>query len=735
MFKKFLISFFFFISFLFSQIIYQIKAKTEFIDTLTVLNLCGLRKGEILSSERVAEAIKKLYKSGLFSEIKAETTITEKGIILTFVTKDNPLLKDIIFSGNQKIKTKELKEKVKYKKGEVISEYKLFNYQKEILKLYKEKGFVAPKVFYTQSERDSQNMVTVTFHIDEGKKYKIRKIKFFGVKSLKEDKIKRKLVNREKRWYRKGIFKEEEFKKDLTRIIDYYKEKGFLQAKILDYQLKTEEDWLTIEIHLEEGKRFYVGEINFSGNEIMSIENLRKVMKLKKGDYYNVKKMNLSLQELYNLYHEEGFLYCQINPVEEIRNDTVDVNYEIKENKPVKIRLVNIEGNERTKDKVIRREIVTLPGDLFKKSLLLRSQRNIFNLGFFEDISVDFTPVDTEYIDLVYKVKEKVTFGQLSASVSYSQREKIVGGVEISQPNFLGNGQKIYLKLEKGSTITNLQLGFEEPYLLDIPFSSGFNLLYYSYSYDYYDKLDRNISFNFSYPLFLDYTRIYWGLKLGSSYIPSKSIKDIKVPKEIYQDTIEKVYLSPNFSIIRDARDYIFNPSAGSYYLYSFDISTLKINFVRQILDIRIYFPLFWKFSLMARTRIGYIVQLKGKDSVPLYEKFYLGGAGEEGIRGYPDRSISPLKDGYLIGGKAMAIFNLEYKLKLAHYLSFIAFFDCGNCFEDLNKINFGTFKKGIGVGVRVEVPMLGLIGFDLGYGFDREGNKLEPHFQFGKTF
>ncbi len=733
MFKKSL--FFFLFSFLFSQVIYQVRAKTEFVDTLTILNLCGIKPKENFSSEKVAQAIKKIYKSGLFSEIKVETTITNKGIILIFNTKDNPLLRDILFSGNQKVKTKELKEKIKYKKGEVISEYKIFNYRKEILNLYKEKGFVAPKVFYTKSERDSQNMITITFHIEEGKKYKIKKINLIGVRNLKENKIKRKLVNKEKRWYRKGIFKDEEFKKDLTRIIDYYKENGFLQAKIVNYELKSEGDWLEINIHLEEGKRFYVGKINFSGNNFFSVENLRKTIKLKEGDYYNVKKMNLSLQELYNLYQEEGFLYCQINPIEEIRNDTVDVNYEIKEGKLVKIRLVNIEGNERTKDKVIRREIVTLPGDLFKKSLLIRSQRNIFNLGFFEDVSVDFTPVDSENIDLNYKVKEKVTFGQVSASISYSQKEKIVGGFEISQPNLFGNGQKIYLKLEKGGAITNFQIGFEEPYLFDIPFSSGFNLLYYSYSYDYYDKLDRNLSFNFSFPIFLDYTKIYWGLKLGSSYIPPKSIKDTKVPKEIYRDTIKKVYLLPNFSIVRDARDYIFNPSAGSYYLYSLDISTLKINFLRQVFDVRIYFPLFWKFSLMARTRIGYLTELRKNDTVPLYERFYLGGVGEEGIRGYPDRSISPIKEGYLVGGKAMTIFNLEYKLKLAYYLSFIAFFDCGNCFEDLNKINFGTFKRGIGVGVRVEVPMLGLIGFDLGYGFDREGNKLEPHFQFGKTF
>jgi outer membrane protein insertion porin family len=732
--KKFII-FLFFSNLLFSQIIYQVKAQTEFVDTLTVLNLSGIKAGEKLSSEKVAEAIKRLYKSGLFADIRAETLATNKGIILTFVTKDNPLLKEIKFFGNQKIKTKELLEKIKYKKGEVLSEYKIFTYQREILKLYKEKGFVSPKVIYTKSERDSQNMVILTFHIDEGKKYKIKKINIIGAKNLKENKIKKKLVNREKRWFRKGIFKEEEFKKDLERIIDYYKENGFLAARITDYQLTSQDDWLYLDIYLEEGKRFYLGNVSFRGNQLLKEEDLRKLLKLKKGDYYNAKKMNLSLQSLYDRYQEEGYLFCQIQPLEDIRDDTVDITYEIIERYPVKIRLVDIEGNERTKDKVIRREIVTLPGDFFKKSLLLRSQRNIFNLGFFEDIGADFRIVDSEQVDLVYRVKEKSTFGQFSASISYSAKEKIVGGLEISQPNFLGNGQKIYLKIEKGGTVTNLNLGFEEPYLFDIPFSFGFNLLYYSYGYDYYDKLDRNLAFNFSYPLSLDYTRLYWGLKFGSSFIPPKSIKDKKVPMELYRDTINKIYLAPNLSLVRDARDYIFNPSAGSYYLYSLDISTLKINFLRQILDVRVYFPLFWKFSLMVRTRIGYLTELKKNDTVPLYERFYLGGVGEEGIRGYPDRSISPMKDGYLIGGKAMTIFNLEYKLKLAYYLSFIAFFDCGDCFPDIGKINLSNLKKGVGIGVRVEVPILGLLGFDLGYGIDREGAKIEPHFQFGKTF
>ncbi len=720
--------------------IIKITAKTEFVDSLLPVRLSGIMPGEPYKEETIREAIRRIYQSGRFSDIVCETTMTKEGVIVRFQTKDNPYLNEVNFSGNRKIKTKELKDKLAAKTGEILSPSKIFEWEQKISLLYKEKGFLLTKVKTLKSEPDSLHRINLYFQIDEGKKVRIKGIIFSGNHNLPEKSLKRVMKNKERRWYRKGWFLEDEFKADLERVTNFYKEKGFLSAQVVDYRFTEEDGFIKLYIDLEEGKKFFFGDIEIKGESLFKEEDLSKKTKMKKGDVYNYKKINNALQEFYSLYSEEGYIYAGILPIEEIKGDTVNLTFKIEEGIPATIRLVKIEGNNRTEDKVIRREIVTMPGTLFKRSEVMRSQRNVFNLGFFEDVQLDYHKVaDTVgTIDLIYRVKEKPTFGTLGAGISYSQQEKLTGYIEVSQPNFLGKGQKVSLKLEKGGRKTNVGLGFNEPYLLDKPLSTGINLAYLTQPYDYYDKQDKSIGLSLSYPLILDYTRGYFSLGLGTTLIPPRSISPKYQPSgpwTIYSDTITKGFIQPTFSLIRDSRDYIFNPTAGAYYDYSFGLSAGRIRFLRSIFEERVYFPLFWKFSLMFRSRWGWIGALKKNDTIPLYEKFYPGGIGDNGIRGYPDRSLGPASDGYQIGGKALTIFNLEYKLKLAQYLSFISFFDCGNAYDSFTEINLSNLKRGIGVGMRLEIPMLGLVGVDFGYGLDAQPRKWEIHFQMGKVF
>jgi len=720
--------------------IIKITAQTEFTDSLLVIKLSGLSPGIPYRQEEIAQAVKRIYQSGRFSEVVAETTRTDEGIILNFQTKDNPYLRDFSFSGNQKVKTKELKGKITIKPGEIISPSKIFNLEREILSLYKEKGFLLTKVTTLKSERDSLNRVSLFFQIEEGEKVRIKRIEFFGNKNLSAKALKKVMKNKEKRWYRKGFFDEEEFKEDLTRIINLYKEKGFLAAQIKDYQSQKEDGYLTLKIELEEGRRFFFGDVGIEGNTLFPTEELKRKLGIKKGGVYNYKKLNKGLQELYSLYTEEGYIYCTIVPQEEIKDDTVNIKLAITEGLPALIRLVKIEGNKRTEERVIRREIVTLPGRIFKRSEVLRSQRNVFNLGFFEDVTLDYQKVseETSEIDLIYRVKEKEAFGTLGGGVTYSKQDGITGYIEITQPNFLGKGERISLKLEKGGRKSNLSFSFNEPYIFDRPISAGIELDYLTQPYDFYDKQDRSIDFDFSYPLPLDYLRGYLNLRVGQTQIPPRSISSRYQPTgpyTIYSDTVRKGFIQPGFSFIRDSRDYIFNPSLGSYYRYSQAFSFGQIRFFRSLLEERCHFPLFWKFSLMFRSRLGLVGEIKRGDTIPIYEKFYPGGVGDDGIRGYPDRSLGPKANGYPIGGKALLIFNLEYKLKLASYLSFILFFDCGNSYNSFSEINLANLKRGIGPGIRLEIPMVGLVGVDFGYGIDACPRKWEIHFQMGRVF
>jgi outer membrane protein insertion porin family len=203
----------------------------------------------------------------------------------------------------------------------------------------------------------------------------------------------------------------------------------------------------------------------------------------------------------------------------------------------------------------------------------------------------------------------------------------------------------------------------------------------------------------------------------------------------IYGDTTHKTAFRPSLTFTRDSRDYIYNALTGSSTTYEVDLSLGDINFQRHIFDMSQYFPLFWKFGLMGRTRLGYITGFTSADRIPIYERFTPGGTGVDGIRGYGENSLGPKSSGYVIGGQAEAIFSLEYKLRLSRQLSFLAFADAGNAWNSIDQFSLSDLKRGAGVGVRLEIPMLGLIGFDFGYGFDRDKPGWEPHFQVGRTF
>lgn len=728
-----------------SQIITNVTAQTKFTDANLVIRTSGIRQGDRFSKYELSQAIQRIYQLKLYETVVAETTRIADGVAIKFIVTEFPILKDFKFFGNRKIKTKEFIEKTNIKNGEVLSNKKLFDYENTIKSLYKEKGYILAEINTQKTEPDSYNKVSVNFQIDEGERIRIKKIEIEGNQALAAKKIKKRMANKEKVWYRKGLFQEDKFKEDLDKIIDLYKEHGYLDAKVQDYDFSYDDkngkkEWLYIKIIVSEGQAYYLGDITFEGDSLIPRQDIQSALRIKPNQVYNQKKVNQSLVELYSVYSEQGYIYAQITPVEEINGNVVNIKYNIEERNPARIRLVSIEGNERTLDKVIRRQITTLPGSVFKRSDVIRSQRDIFNLGFFDDVKLDYRRANPEGdIDLIYQVKEKSTFGTIGAGVQYSATDKLTGYIELSQPNLFGKGQRLDLKLEKGSGKANAQIGFTEPYLFDRPISGSFSLSYLTREYDYYEKREKGISISLSHPLLLDYSRLYYGLQLNDVIVPAKSIKSGYTPSgpnNIYRDTIHRTALTPSVTFIRDSRDYIFNALSGSVLSYSLQLSTIDVYYQRHILDASIYFPMFKKFSLMLRSRLGFIEGITNRDTVPIYERFTPGGTGVDGIRGYSDRSLGVYEGGYNIGGKALAIYSLEYKFRPSPQLAFLAFVDAGNTWNSFRDLNISNLKRGAGVGVRLEIPMLGLIGFDFGYGFDRDGGgKWEPHFQIGRTF
>jgi outer membrane protein insertion porin family len=724
-------------------VLLSVSARSATADTLLIVRTAGLSRGQALAPNalrtNLEDAIRRVYGLGLFSQVEAETSRIADGVRVTFVATEFPKLRSVDYEGYRRVRKKDLDAKVKAKEGEILTDKKVFDWQQEILKLYKEKGFLLVKVDNETTKPDTLNQVTLTYKIDEGDPVRIRNIEILGNDHFTDEQIEIKLTNRQKRWYRKANLKEDEFVKDLDRIVDFYKQRGFIDAKVLDYDMKFDQGWASITVSVSEGTRFYFGNVAIKGDSVMKEADLRKLVHYHSGEPYNTKLAQTTLQDLFGAYSEEGYIYTQVAPVENVRSDTVDITYEISEGSPATIRLVSIEGNEQTRDNVIRREVSSLPGYTFRRSEVTRSQRDIYNLGFF-DVTIDYRRADTNgTIDLVYKVKEKSFFGTVGAGITYSGTDGITGYVELQQPNLFGRGQNANVKLERGSKKTNVQLGFTEPWLFDRPTSAGADVSYYTYTYDYYDKQQLGGGLSFSRPLPLDYTRAYLALRVIDAYVPPSSISSSYKPTDtlfsIFGDTTHKTAFRPSLTFTRDSRDYIYNALTGSSTTYQLDLSVGDINFQRHIFDMSQYFPLFWKFGIMGRTRLGYITGLPGADRIPIYERFTPGGIGVDGIRGYGDNSIGPKSSGYVIGGRAEAIFSLEYKLRLSRQLSFLAFADAGNAWNSIDQFSFSDLKRGAGVGVRLEIPMLGLIGFDFGYGFDKESPGWEPHFQIGRTF
>lgn len=725
---------------LFGQVVLGIEAQSRFVDEALILTTAGLNKGGQYNERAVTDAIQKLYNLGLFDQVEIDTNGLGDGVYVTISVTENPILKsEPVFSGNKKIKSKTIKEKVNLKSGETLSRKKIFDAKRTIVNLYQDKGYYLTTVTDSLTVPDSMNRSDITFVIDDGKKVKIKHIEIEGNRALTDKQVKKKLSNKERRWYRSGNFKEEKFAEDLDKIVELYQEKGYLDAKVTNKELNQQDRWLNIVITVEEGKLYYVGNLDFSGNKNITTQALQKALKMKKGEPFNLKKSKETIRELSNLYAEDGYIFAQIVPDEKMYADTLDLAYRITEGQPSHINKVVINGNDKTNEKVVRREVVTIPGTIFRLSDVLRSQREIFNLGFFENVLPDYRVVNEDGdVDLVFNVKEK-TVGSLGAGVSYSAQDKLTGYIEFTQPNLFGRAHSLHVKFEKGGRLTNVETGYTVPWLFDTRASAGADLYYTTRFWDYYYKQDRGGVLSLSHPLFFDYTRGYYSLRVERTRIQDvdRSYQPPAGGYDIRNDTMPRTMVVPGLTFTRDSRDYFFNPTVGSYLSYALNYGfvfgdTAYTNYLKQVFETRVYLPVYWKFVLMAKARLGLVGSGK---RVPVYEKFYAGGVGPDGVRGYPDRSLGPREGGLNVGGKAFLTNALELKLKLTQGFAILAFYDMGDAFANAKDINPFNLKKGAGLGVRLEVPMMGIIGFDFAYGFDKDPPGFEPHFQIGRSF
>lgn len=725
------------------ETIYEIKVQgTQNVATELVTSAISIRIGDPLDPEQVAKSIRQLYKMGVFSDIQFHSEPYNNGINLIMHVVENPILVSINYTGLKAVKKERVDELINIRAGSFWSEYQKRQIIFKLTSEYSGKGFSNAKVEVQEiPTEDGRLKVEVT--VDEGKRVSITQVTFVGNDSFDDKTLLKRMKTKPANILRSGRFEQEKFDTDLVNLASFYKKNGFVDVRIGPYELKqTGDRSLELVINILEGTKYKLGEIAVSGNDNFTTETILSTFTLTPGEPFDQEKFDKQLGIVYSLYFDEGYIYTDINPRILKQGDSLNIALEVDEGNRARIRQIHITGNRRTKDKVLRRQLDIAPGDYYRQSQVIRTQQNIYNLGFFEpDIRLDYTRINNDGdIDLHIDVIDKSS-GSANGGIGYNSEDKFVGQLSVSQNNLFGNNWSSSLSWEFGGNTQNFQFDFTNPNLWDSDVLFGSSLYYTTKNWSsfYYEIFTRGASLRLGqYLPFIDRTRLIAGYSLYSKKYRITNMSQILENADLNATLIELDSLSwrytsaVNATVSRDTRDNIFFPTRGSQITLFSELAGGPLggdfDYFKQIAQVNWYTETWFKLTLRTKWRFGYVTPYGRSEDAPPDEKFYLGGTGADGIRGYPDRSIGPTG-----GGSREIIFSTELGYPIGgDQIIGVAFFDAGDSYNKLRDFNFLKLKKGIGAGIRIRSPF-GLIGFDYAYNLDEGG--WEPHLQFGTTF
>lgn len=765
-----------------------------------------------IPSDATINAIKRILALNIFSDVQLiKERQVGNGIFLLIKVQEYPRLADFVLVGNDEISEKDLKKEISLVKGQILKPQDISKIKRNLLRLYAEKGLLNAQItssllnFFTADtvgkkikilwinptdgedkhiteinlsdkfEADAinrmKNRVLLKLKIDEGNVVLVKGINFYGNKSFS----KRKLLSQfdetvEKRWWRfwkKEKFDRKNFEKDKELLIKFYKKNGFKDAVIFSDSIYFDEkkQSMFIDLYLYEGPQYKIRNIEWIGNTVFSTDLLNRRLGFQKGDIYDYEKFEKNLRQnesqtdVSSLYFDNGFLGFSLKTEEiKVGEDSLDIIIKIAERNQFKIGYVEIKGNDKTMDKVIRRELYTRPGDYFNRALLLRSLQQLANLQYFNveklyQEGIDYFPSTDSTVDITYKVEEKSS-DYLNASVGYSGSWGFSGSIGVTLTNFslthpftLGGGEVLNFNWQfgLGNYYRTFSLGFTEPWFMDTPTSLGFDIFDTRQIY-IYDLRQYGGSLRFGKRL--TWPDDYFSTQASFRY----HMNDVKGGGGFYREGKYKQF-SLGWGIARKDIDNPIFPSTGSNVNLQFDLSggpflPGDVDYLKIDANLEFYRRLFGtnKLTIFLGNYYGMIYELVENTPIQPFEYYYMGGSGliiaTEPLRGYDDRTIGPKNaNGQVIGGKIFTRNTIELRFALTLQpmpLYLLAFAEAGNVWRNMKDINLFDLKRSVGIGARVLINPIGLIGFDFGYGFDRKSvSGQDPswlfHFQFGR--
>ena len=697
----------------------------------------GLSPGDTISTPDLREAIARVHALGLFDDVRVHARRASEGLEIELRVVESPRIGELKIEGTGKLSETDVDDALRLVAGQVLDRAEVFDATTRIRDLLVEDGHLNAKVQADYAD-NGEGAIDVTIDADPGEKVRIGRIYVHGNTAFDDEELKGLLENKEKRWYRGGEFKEAEIESDLKAIEEHYRRAGYRDVDAYAHQssYKRRGAEMILELFMDEGSPYYVGGVSWEGNEVLAEAGIERLVRLRSGAAFDQAAFDATQEGIGRFYADRGYIYSLVQPGETVRGDTVDVHFAIREGEPARIRRIEVAGNVKTKEHVIRREFHVHPGELYSANRLILSQQRVFNLGFFENVEPTFERANDEGdLDLVWNVEEKFT-GQFNLAIGYSALDRITGTIGVGHPNVFGNGWNANFNWEFGQFKRQFLVSFTEPWLMDTPTSVGFDIFPLRRTRFDYDEDRRGASVRLARPIpGLLHTRASttWKVEDVDVDVSSNSSALARYATAGPQRTVSTLW-----SIVRNSRDNFQFPTSGSESTISAEFAGGAlggdVSFHKYIAKSTWTIPTLWKLALHVGVEAGYVNGFTSPDQVPIYERFEMGGTFVNPLRGYPDRSIGPREDGLVLGGRTLLKTTLEYSFPVSENQVYgLAFFDAGNTWEDLVSTQPFDLMRGAGVGVRLVVPPIGLIGFDFGYGFDRiDGPQWEPHFQFG---
>ena len=722
------------------------------VEPSAVRAVLSVQPGQTVTLDVIDRDIQAIFKLGRFDDVSAEISEEGGARILTYRLVERPLLRKVAFSGNKEFTEEKLRTLISLKIPDIYNPRLVEQSIAAIRKAYVEEGYHAVTIT-PELVSGNNGEATLTLAIKEGEKVLIDTIRFEG-NTVFSDRELRKVMQTKERWFLswltdRGTYREDMLNNDLELLADQYFNQGYVQVKVRKPQITLVDDnrYMDILIVIEEGPQFHVGKIEVAGDLIKPATEILALTKLKPGDVFSRELLRQNITTINDLYADQGYAYVNVAPLSttDPAKRTIDLKYDIEQGFQVHIDRIRVSGNTKTRDKVVRREMKLVEGDLFSASALKESRRQLNNLGFFEEVNLATAKgAEEALMDIDISVKEKPT-GTFSLGFGYSSVDKFIGQGSISQANFLGRGLKLSLSGSLGGTSTTYQLGLLDPYFLDRNLSLGGDLYNTDREWTDFSRKATGGDVKLGFPL-TDNSRAFFIYRYEQKNLydvdfnASRRIKD-----QVGKSSLSSLYAS----VSRDTTDYRLDPSRGGVSEFSVEYAGLggTDRFARTTLDHRHFWPWFWGTVFSVHGQVGYIAKVGGRE-IPIDERFYLGGIRT--LRGFESQEVGPRvrrvgnsvdpvtgevlstgEDFEYIGGTKDAYFNLEYLFPLVKDLGLkgVLFYDTGNAWSE-DQDYFTDMRSSVGAGIRWFSP-LGPLRLEWGKNLDPKEGESTSLFEF----